>query len=236
MVKYKIFKNVVCNVLIGLVIVAVLVVSFGGMTVPVSGNVKAIYKGESQKNVSLMVNVYWGTEYIDTRLDIFEKNDVKTTFFVGGSWAAANENTLKKIFAKGHEIGNHGYWHKEHDKISRQRNVEEISITHQLIKSILGVEMNLFAPPSGAFDSTTLEVANELGYKTIMWTNDTIDWRDKYEELIFRRATKNLKGGNLILMHPTLATVDALGDIIAAIKKKGLSVAPVSQCLGGQIV
>ena len=89
--------------------------------------------------------------------------------------------------------------------------------------------MNLFAPPSGAFSDTTLQVAKKLGYSTIMWTRDTIDWRDQNEELIYTRATKQLKGGDLILMHPTKATSQALDRIVQYVLSQNLKIVPVSE-------
>ncbi|MCL2675542.1 MAG: polysaccharide deacetylase family protein [Firmicutes bacterium] len=231
MKSHVLFKHVISNVVIALVIVSVIAVALSGGVVAVSGKPRAIYKGGSKTNVSLMVNVYWGTEYLDSMLNIFEQQGVKTTFFVGGSWAVANQEMLKKIYQKGHEIGNHGYYHKDHKNISRERNREEIAVTHALVKDILGIDMTLFAPPSGSFSDVTLEVAAQLGYQTVMWTNDTIDWRDKDKTLIFNRAIKNISGGTLVLMHPTYATIDALGDIIAKIKSLGLNITPVSQAL-----
>ncbi|MBP3389804.1 MAG: polysaccharide deacetylase, partial [Clostridia bacterium] len=107
--------------------------------------------------------------------------------------------------------------------------------THQIVKSLSGVEMTLFAPPSGAYNDATLSVATSLGYKTIMWTLDTIDWRDQDKNLILSRATKNVKGGDLILMHPTAKTLEALPDIIDTLKAKGLEIAPVSETLGSSL-
>ena len=91
--------------------------------------------------------------------------------------------------------------------------------------------MNLFAPPSGAYNSTTLNVAESLGYKTIMWTKDTIDWRDQDGGLIFQRATKNACGGDFILMHPTQATLNSLKEIIDFYKNKGFNLTTVSETL-----
>ena len=91
--------------------------------------------------------------------------------------------------------------------------------------------MNLFAPPSGAYSKTTVEVASNLGYQTIMWTRDTIDWRDKDADLIYSRAVKDAKGGDLVLMHPTEKTLEALENIIITLQEKGLKVTTVSDTL-----
>ena len=103
--------------------------------------------------------------------------------------------------------------------------------THNLVQAISGINMTLFAPPSGAFNNVTLEIAKELCYTTVMWSKDNIDWRDKDSKLIFNRATKNISGGDLVLMHPTAATAAALDSIIKTIKENGLDVAPVSEVL-----
>ena len=91
--------------------------------------------------------------------------------------------------------------------------------------------MNLFAPPSGAYNSNTVDAASSLGYKTIMWTHDTIDWRDQDADLIFNRATKNLANGNLVLMHPTKKSVEAMSSIISTSINNGFNPTTVSNCL-----
>lgn len=227
----KFVRRVVANCILGAVIIAVFGVSFAFLSRDVSTADAPIYKGGSSDKVSLMVNVYWGTEYIQPMLDIFAENGVTTTFFVGGMWVRDNEETLKKICAAGHEIANHGYFHKDHKKLNYERNREEIEVTHKLVESITGVSMNLFAPPSGSFGDTAIKAAEDLGYKTIMWSLDTIDWRDKDGELIFSRATEKAEGGSLILMHPTEATVNALNRIIRTLANKQLKVAKVSEVL-----
>ena len=194
------------------------------------------YSGNEDSNkISLMINVYWGTEYLDGMLEILDKYDVKTTFFVGGTWAVKESDMLEKIYESGHEIGNHGYSHKDQDKLSREQNQKEILMTHNIVDELLGFEMNLFAPPSGAYSKTTVEVASELGYQTIMWTRDTIDWRDKDADLIYSRAVKDAKGGDLVLMHPTEKTLEALERIIITLQEKGLKITTVSDNLSAEV-
>lgn len=191
-----------------------------------------IYAGDkTSKNVTLMVNVYWGNEYLEKMLEIFEKTDVKTTFFVGGTWVQENPELLKKIYDLGHEIASHGYAHKEQGELSLEDNLSEISKCHDIVKFHLKVDMELFAPPGGSYNKNTTTAAETLGYKTIMWTRDTIDWRDQDSDLIYTRALSNLSGGDLVLMHPTKATAEALERIILDIKAKGYSLVPVSQTL-----
>ncbi len=190
------------------------------------------YNGnKNSNNVCMMINVYFGNEYLDEILETLAKYDVKTTFFIGGIWASMNEEYLFKIFEAGHEIANHGYHHKDHDKLSYEDNLSEIASCDEIIKEKLGLEMTLFAPPSGYYNANTLKACVDLGYKTIMWTKDTIDWRDKDASVIYSRAIKNASSGDFILMHPTSGTATALENIILFYKSNGFNLTTVSECL-----
>lgn len=227
------FRKYVASIIIALsVLVVGAVAVFGQTDTILTNNIVngVIYSGdENSNNVSLMINVYWGDEYLDDMLDILKEKNAKVTFFVGGTWAVKNEDVLKRMKEEGHELGNHGYSHKDCDKLTKKQLEDEISKTHTIVKGFTGVEMKLFMPPSGAYDSLTVEVADDLGYKTIMWSKDTIDWRDQNKNLIFSRATQNGKGGDLILMHPTLQTKNALGEIIDYYNSNGFNLVTVSK-------
>ena len=171
----KVFTHVVSNVVLAVLVLIVASIGFLGATANVfNSNDSPIYRGTGDKQVSLMINVYWGTEYLDDMLAIFDKYNVTTTFFVGGSWVAQYPDMLQKIYACGHEIGNHGYNHKDHGSLSYNENVKEITTCGKLVFEYIGVNMTLFAPPSGDFSNDTLLAARNNGYKTIMWSRDTI--------------------------------------------------------------
>lgn len=197
----------------------------------VSSDSRAIYAGSNEKAVGLMFNVYSGTEYLADIMQTLKENGASATFFIGGIWAEKNDSTLSDIVENGFEIGSHGYFHKDHSKLGYKENLEEMRVTHKLIKSISGVDVRLFAPPSGAYSSVTLDAAEDMGYTTILWSKDTIDWRDHDTELICSRATSDIEGGDLILMHPTENTAEALPEIIGRIKNAGLEMLCVSDVL-----
>ncbi|MBR2903554.1 MAG: hypothetical protein IKC37_02795, partial [Clostridia bacterium] len=57
------------------------------------------------------------------------------------------------------------------------------------------------------------------------------DWRDKDARLIFNRATKDVKGGDFVLMHPMPATTEALDDVLNYYKTKNLRAITVTENL-----
>ena len=136
-----------------------------------------------------------------------------------------------KIYNSGNEIGNHGYNHKLHTKLTREQSKNEIIRTNTLIREITGKAPTLFAPPSGDVNENVSGDAGSLKMTTVMWTIDTIDWRDKDEEKIYNRVKRNLQPGALILMHPTEATFKALPDIILLLKAQGYKIKTVSEQL-----
>lgn len=201
-------------------------------TINVQADSRVIYSGDENKNnVCFMINVYQGEEYVRNILDVLDIYKVKTTFFIGGSWAVKNIDLVKEIYTRGHELGNHGFYHKDQDTLDFDGNIQEIKMCHEVVSKNLGIEMALFAPPSGAYDVTTVDAASSLNYKTIMWTHDTIDWRDQDADLIFNRATKDLSNGDFILMHPTEKSAQAMTSIISTAINNGFNPTTVSNCL-----
>ena len=187
------------------------------------------YKGYSEDGVSLMFNVYWGTKEVYGILDVLDEYEAKATFFIGGSWADDNVDCLTEIASRGHELGSHGYFHRDHDKLDYSGNYQEIKTSIDFIKAATGISVTLFAPPSGAYNANTVNAARELGLKTVMWSKDTIDWRDKNVNDCFTRATKNVTGGDLILMHPMAHTLEALHLILKHYRTAGLKTVTVSE-------
>jgi len=195
-----------------------------------------IYRGNPAKPmVSLMINVAWGNEYIVPMLDVLDEEKVKVTFFLDGSWLSKNTVLAEEMLKRGHELENHAYTHPKMSTLSRSRAALEIDKTRKLLKK-LGVTNTWFAPPSGDYDQETVEVAHELGLKTVLWTLDTVDWRKPSPESLVTKISTKAEPGFLILMHPTSSSSQALKGMIRGIKAKGLTLGTVSQTLSEERV
>ena len=194
-----------------------------------------IYRGNPAKPmVSLMINVAWGNQYIVPMLDILDEENVKATFFLDGSWLSKNPELATEMLKRGHEMENHAYTHPNMSTLSRARATVEIEKTQKLLKESLGVTNKWFAPPSGDFDQETVEIASSLGLKTVLWTVDTVDWRNPSPESIVAKITSKAEPGTLVLMHPTASSSKALKAMIRGIKAKGLLLGTVSQTLSAE--
>jgi probable sporulation protein (polysaccharide deacetylase family) len=193
-----------------------------------------IRNGDPKSNkFAITCNVDWGNEVIPEILKTLNEENIKITFFVSGRWASKYPELLKEIHNQGHEIGNHGYSHKMHSQIDRETNRSEIMKTEKAIEEAIGIKSRYFAPPAGDFNEITLEVAKELGYKTILWSVDTIDWKEgSTAEVILNRVMKKPHKGAILLMHPKPESAKALPEIIRNIKNENIEIGTVSDLLG----
>lgn len=196
-----------------------------------------IYKGNPNKPMAaFMINVAWGEEYLPSILDTLKKENVRATFFFDGSWLRKNIPMARTIMEQGHEMSDHAYSHKDMSKLNRSQATAEISKTEALLKGELGVDNKLFAPPSGDFNQTTVEIAHSMKLRTILWTLDTVDWKNPDPSSIVRKIETRIEPGSLILMHPTSSSSKALPGMIHAIKTKGLQLGTVSDVISPQRV
>lgn len=236
------FRNFYANFVIVAMLLCVFAVSFV-VAYPTDNATEqvnnAIYNGNTASGkIALTFNVYERADNVEKIADILLQYGFNATFFVGGSWCNKNGTTLLKLASAGFEIGNHGYSHRDHAKLNLSANSDEIRMTQKVIDTQLaGLEnythAKLFAPPSGSMSNAMFEACNNLGYKVIMWSKDTIDWRDHDEKHIYSRATTNLKAGDIVLMHPTDATVSALPKILDYIKSNNLTADTVTNVIDG---
>lgn len=191
-----------------------------------------IYQGNPVKNqISLVVNVSWGNEYLEEILTILTEMNSKASFFLVGSWAEANPELVKRIHDLGMDFGNHGYSDPHMKDLDDKAIKEEINKTNQVIENITGTKVRWFSPPYGEKVDKIYAVAADLGLHTILWSLDTIDWKLPGEEVIIARIVENLHNGAIILMHPTEQTPGALPAIIKAIKDKGLDIVTITEML-----
>ncbi|WP_048569435.1 polysaccharide deacetylase family protein [Clostridium cylindrosporum] len=185
-----------------------------------------------KKVVAIACNVYEGEDLLPSMLETLKKHDTKISFFIGGVWGKKNIEMIKQMKDSGHDIQNHGYYHKKPTQLSLEDNIKEINLTHDLLKSELGIETTIFEPPYGDFDEYTQKIVNQANHKLVTFNIDTIDWRDDAStDIILKRVNKKLNPGGIILMHPKEITEKSLDSIISYIKSQGYEIITVNEIL-----
>ncbi|HHV62321.1 MAG TPA: polysaccharide deacetylase family protein [Firmicutes bacterium] len=184
-----------------------------------------------RQDMALTVNVAWGEEHLPRMLDILRENNVRATFFFDGQWVKLYPELVKRIADEGHEIANHGYEHVHVKDVSEAVLRELITKNEEMLNQLTGKAAKLFAPPYGECTDRIVATAGSLGYRTVLWTIDTIDWKKPPAAQIVRKVTEKARPGAIVLMHPTAPTIEALPEIISTLHRRGYWLGTVSDLL-----
>lgn len=69
-------------------------------------------------------------------LDLFDKHNVTTTFFILGSVAESHPEIVEMIYERGHEIGSHAYSHTPLYRLTKEEVEKEIQRTNHILYKI----------------------------------------------------------------------------------------------------
>lgn len=201
----------------------------------VNGRELPIYCVQTDKpQIAISFDAAWGNE--DTRriLEILKKNDVKATFFMTGGWVESYPDDVRAIYADGHDLGNHSQNHKNMSQLSDEECKQELLSVHEKVKELTGYEMFLFRPPYGDYDNHVITNARSIGYYSIQWDVDSLDWKDYGTTSIINTVTghKHLGNGSIILCHNGAKyTAEALDSLIQELKAQGYTFVPLSELI-----
>jgi Predicted xylanase/chitin deacetylase len=194
---------------------------------------KPVYHGKTDvPRVALAINVAWGEEYLGDMLQTLKKERVKATFFFVGTWVKAFPEMVRTIAKDGHEIANHGLYHGHPEQMGQDELKKLILENAELLASVTSKKPTpYFAPPYGELNSLIVNVAGGLNYRTVMWSVDSIDWKNPAPEVLLDRVLSKIKPGGIILLHPTISTREALPGLIRSLRQKSLEPGTVSSVL-----
>jgi polysaccharide deacetylase family sporulation protein PdaB len=201
--------------------------------IPVPENAVAIYRGNPTKRmVALTFDATYGDNQTTRLLQILRQNNIKATFFLSGIWPLNFPTLARAIRADGHEIGNHSYTHPHMTQIPLTEVQDQIVRGEAIIRNVTGVEPYLFRPPYGEYNQAVLNTVARLGYVTIMWTVDSLDWKNPGVNQIISRVVNNIEPGAIVLMHQAaFQTPDALPVIISRLRQQNYRFGTVTQVL-----
>lgn len=194
-----------------------------------------IYSVDTEdKVVSITFDAAWGDEDLDDILEILANHNCRATFFVTGDWATRYPDAISRIWRSGHELGNHGANHKHMTQLSHEEMIEEIEGCHTIIKTMTGMDMQLFRAPYGDYNQGVILAARASDYYTIQWDVDSLDWKDYGVDSIIDKVCGNehLDNGSIILLHNgSTYTRDALDGLLTGLEQQGYSFVPVSDLI-----
>lgn len=174
--------------------------------------------------VALLINVDWGTRELVQMLPVLKRRGVRATFFVSGRWADENKELLKTIAGDGHELASHGYdltvGPLALARAGKLRPDLERSVAS--IEGATGRVVRYWAPHMSELSPDLVRTAADLNLRTVLYSLDTIDWRDSTTPEMILTRTARAKAGDLILMHPKPTTAAVLERLIQALQARHL--------------
>lgn len=172
----------------------------------------ALYVGdETQPVIYLTFDAGFENGYTASILDTLKKHSAPAAFFVVGTYIEQNPDLVKRMAQDGHIVGNHTYHHWDMSKIGDQATFsQELSTVAEAYEQVTGEKMKpYYRPPQGIYSEENLQMAKELGYRTVFWSLAYVDWLQDAQptsEEAFSKLIPRIHNGAVVLLHSTSKT------------------------------
>lgn len=185
-------------------------------------------RSESPRYVALTFDDGPSGRFTRRLLTGLQERDAKATFLLCGYRLEIYPELAKRILAEGHEIGLHGYSHKDMAKLSRRELTREIKDTIALLPQ--GCEPVFLRPPGGSESSLVSTVAAEMELALLNWSVDPRDWAVHDAAVVETAVISQVRSGDVILLHDLSdSSVDAALSIVDKLQEEGFHFVTVSQ-------
>jgi peptidoglycan/xylan/chitin deacetylase (PgdA/CDA1 family) len=163
-------------------------------------------------------------------LDTLREKGVRATFFVLGSHVQRWPDLVQRIAHEGHQLGNHGYFHRKLHFKSPFYVSRDIRLGIRAIKRAGAPAPQLFRAPHGFRSPWTTPIASSYGERTVGWSLGVWDSDRPGADEIVRRTLDGVEPGSIILLHDgdgynpdgdRMQTAAALPIIIDRLKEQG---------------
>lgn len=206
---------------------------FEHITVAARGtDLPVFYIKTDRKMVALTFDISWGSKTPELVLPILRQHNQKATFFLSGPWAAKHEKIVKAIVDDGHEVGSHGHEHINLSQCGKDRVTANISGADEILRRISGQKIRFFRPPNGDYDDIVVGAARDLGYETIIWSVDSLDWKNPGADYMVKRVVDLVFPGAILLCHASDSSKQihlALPGILQGLRAKGYDVVTLGE-------
>ncbi len=181
---------------------------------------------ECNRTIYLTFDAGYENGNIKKILDILKQENVPAAFFILDNLIYKNADLLTRMHNEGHLVCNHTTKHRDMSIADEASFKEEIRKMERVYQERIGVEMaKYYRPPEGRFVEDNLQWAQELGYKTILWSFAYPDWdngRQPAPQKAKSKIISNTHPGEILLMHPTSQTnAEILHELIREWREMG---------------
>lgn len=168
--------------------------------------------------------------YTEQLLDGLKERGIPVTFFFLGQCAESNPELVRRAYEEGHEIGCHTWSHPDLKKLSDEKIRSQLGRCRELFSSLLGEGNSyLVRPPYGSTDKRVRAAMDAVG---VFWSVDTLDWKLKDEEQVYRKIISETRDGAIILCHDIhKTTIPAALRAVDTLRMEGYEFVTVSELM-----
>ena len=167
-------------------------------------------------------------KYTRQLLDGLYDRGIHATFLLCGYRIKDYPDIAQRIFDEGHEIGLHGYSHDTMKTMSRRDIAAEIADTQALLPQ--GCTARFLRPPGGFCTDGVRQVAEARNLAILSWSVDPKDWATNDTAAIETAVLKNVRDGDIVLLHDMSASsVKAALDIADTLMEEDFQLVTVSE-------
>jgi peptidoglycan/xylan/chitin deacetylase (PgdA/CDA1 family) len=146
-------------------------------------------------------------------LDILDHYQAKATFFCIARKAAQHPELCREIIRRGHTIENHSHAHHWYFSLLGPWNVyREVQTAQKVLSEVCGQTPRFFRPPAGLRNPTLQLVLERCGLRLCCWSKRGFDTRNGDAAAVLASLTRDLKGGDILLLHDGNAAISATGN------------------------
>jgi peptidoglycan/xylan/chitin deacetylase (PgdA/CDA1 family) len=161
-------------------------------------------------------------------LEGLEKRQVQATFLLCGYRLKEYPDLAKQIHNAGHEIGLHGYSHRDMATLSEWELKKEIADTRALLPK--GCEAVFLRPPGGSTTAAVERTSKAMGLALLLWSVDPRDWAVHDATAVETAVVSQVRDGDVILLHDLSdSSVNAALAIVDKLQKEGFRFVTVSR-------
>ena len=154
----------------------------------------------------------------------------RATFFMVGQNVKGHPDIIRRMMADGCELGNHSWSHPQLNKLSAGEVRSQINRTNDAIAAVAGHGATVMRCPYGATGGSVKSVLGDMGYASILWSIDTLDWKTRNASSTVSSVLNNVKDGDIILMHSLYgATAEAVETMVPELVRRGYQLVTVSE-------
>lgn len=171
-------------------------------------------------------------------LALLAKHDAKATFFMIGQNVERSPALARRVAAEGHAVGSHTYSHQKLNRVTVAAAASEIDRGHEATAAAGLPDQRLFRAPHGLKTFAVFRHIRRRGLRLIGWTAGVFDTDCPRGEIIARRARRWVRPGSILLLHDgkyghdRRPMLQALDDILALARARGLALVTVPELLG----